>query len=624
MAHNFFDRTNTSNSTQMAENQPNISAWQVRSLIEASRLKEHQNDLVAALALAVQAGEAFEKCAEKSNELKADLCQHLAQIHRRRNDFEKLDQYSTSLLEISREIKNESLEATALLNLGIVRSIESDYRSAMTHFVESLAQSERVGFRSNVAHCLINIGNVYANLFNYEDAFDRYNKALTDYADVLNENTRIAVNLNIGNLCHVTEQYDLANDYFEKGLEIADKNDKNDMSAHAHTLICRTLLADNRSNEAHRHLEKGATNHPVHLLNIAEIYFVEGNTEGATEQTVNGIEAAKNAKDDTSELRGFRLLADIYEKVGDFKTAFKAEKVYSTKQVDYLRMQRTMHALDLEIRFSLREKQQRIEELTKENDYQGILLEKSDQIAQQNAQLKQVNEELEQFAHITSHDLKEPLRMIGSFSQVIQQSYADKLGGESKTYFQYINDGVTRMNALLDALLQYATIGKSEIEMEIENVDIAEVVGVAKANLHVKIEETYGNIMCGELPTVVSTQSLLVQLFQNLIGNALKFNKPDSRPIILINANDNGDYWLFSVEDNGIGIDKEHADRIFVIFQRLHNRDKYEGTGIGLSICQKIVHQLGGKIWVESEPLKGATFFFTLPKLPNVQATSVA
>ncbi len=596
------------------DQKPLVSAWDVRSLIEASRLKEHQNDLAAALTIAVQAEAAFEECVEKSDELKADLWQHLAQIHRRRQDFEKLDVFSRALLDISRHIKDEALEATALLNLGIVRSIESDYRSAMTHFVESLAQSERVGFRSNVAHCLINIGNVYANLFNYEDALDRYEKAITDYTDVLNDNTRIAVNLNLGNLCYATEQYDLANQYFERGLDVAEKTAQNDMSAHAHTLICRNLLANKRSIEAKKHInhKNGAANHPINLLNIAEIHFAEGNTEGATQQAVNGIEAAKNAKDDTSELRGFRLLADIYEKIGDFKRAFRAEKVYSTKQIDYLRMQRTMHALDLEIRFSLREKQQRIEELTRENGFQGILLEKSDQIAQQNDQLKQANEELQQFAYITSHDLKEPLRMIGSFSQVIQQTYSEKLGGESSMYFRYINDGVNRMNALLDALLQYATIGKIEIEPEV--VDIQQVVTIAKDNLHLKIEETYANVMSGVLPNVSSMQSLLVQLFQNLIGNALKFNKPDSRPIVLINAEDRRDYWLFSVEDNGIGIDAEHQERIFVIFQRLHNRDKYEGTGIGLSICQKIVHQLGGKIWVESETGKGATFFFTLPK----------
>ncbi|MDZ7879971.1 MAG: ATP-binding protein [Saprospiraceae bacterium] len=592
--------------------QETISAWDVRSLIEASRLKEHQNDLVAALSLAIDAEEAYTKCSEKSDELKADLLQHLSQIHRRRQDFEKLDTCSRDLLDIARHIKDEALEATALLNLGIVRSIESDYRSAMTHFVESLAQSERVGFRSNVAHCLINIGNVYANLFNYEDAFDRYNKALTNYADVLNENTRIAVNLNIGNLCYGTEQYTLANDYFEKSLELANETEKSDMVAHAHTLICRALLADKRSIEASRHIEFGATNSPVHLLNVAEIHFLEGNTEEATQHIVNGLEAAKMAKDDASELRGFRLLADVYEKIGDFNRAFRAEKVYSTKQIDYLRMQRAMHTLDLEIRFSLREKQQRIEELTKENSFQGMLLEKSDQIAQQNTQLKQANEELEQFAFITSHDLKEPLRMIGSFSQVIQRQCSGKIDSDTSTYFRHINEGVTRMNALLDALLQYATIGQTEDEMDM--VDIASVMLIVKNNLHVKIEETFGNVMCGELPKLRSVQPLLVQLFQNLIGNALKFSRPDSRPIVLINAEEKRDHWLFSVEDNGIGIDKEHCERIFVIFQRLHKRDKYEGTGIGLSICQKIVHQLNGKIWVESEPMKGATFFFTLPK----------
>ena len=616
MGQNFIGDTIALDAPPMSEKKKVITAWDIRSLIEESRLKEHQNDLVAALALATKAEGDYAKCVEKTDELTADLLQHLAQIHRRCQNFDKLDTYSRALLDVARQLKDEALEATALLNLGIVRSIESDYRSAMTHFVESLAQSERVGFRSNVAHCLINIGNIYANLFNYEDALDRYKKVMTDYADVLNDNTRIAVNLNLGNLCHATEQYDLANEYFERGLVIADATAKNDMSAHAHSLICRNLLADKRSIEARRHLvensNKEALASPINLLNIAEIHFAEGNTEGATQQAVKGIEAAKNTKDDTSELRAFRLLADIYEKIGDFNRAFRAEKIYSTKQVDYLRMQRTMHALDLEIRFSLREKQQRIEELTRENGFQGILLEKSDQIAQQNAQLKQANEELQQFAYITSHDLKEPLRMIGSFSQVIQSSYAMKLGGESGMYFRYINDGVTRMNALLDALLQYATIGK--IEIEPENVDLSEVIGIVKDNLHVKLAETSGSLLCGALPNVASMQSLLVQLFQNLVGNALKFNQPDSRPIVLINAEDRRDHWLFSVEDNGIGIDAEHKDRIFVIFQRLHNRDKYEGTGIGLSICQKIVHQLGGKIWVESEPMKGATFFFTLPK----------
>jgi tetratricopeptide (TPR) repeat protein len=148
------DNIVASNSTQMGENEPVITAWDVRALIEASRLKEHHNDLVAALTLALEAEEACENCVEKSNELKADLLQHLAQIYRRRHDYEKLDLVSRSLLDIAHQLTDESLEATALLNLGIVRSVESDYRSAMTHFVESLEKSERVGFPSNSAQIL--------------------------------------------------------------------------------------------------------------------------------------------------------------------------------------------------------------------------------------------------------------------------------------------------------------------------------------------------------------------------------------------------------------------------------------------------------------------------------------
>lgn len=202
--------------------------------------------------------------------------------------------------------------------------------------------------------------------------------------------------------------------------------------------------------------------------------------------------------------------------------------------------------------------------------------------------------------------------MIGSYSQVIQQRYAHLLDEESKPFFGFINDGATRMNGLLDALLQYATIGK--VDLELEPVDIGEVIKIARTNLKLKIEETDTNILSGEMPTVKAIASFLVQLFQNLLGNAIKFRHQDSCPIVLISSVEKENDWLFSVKDNGIGIADEHKDRIFVIFQRLHHRSKYEGTGIGLSICHKIVTQLGGKIWIESEPDKGSTFFFTIPK----------
>ena len=595
----------------------------VRSQIESARLHEQQNDYGKALELATDAWQLLRQHKNQLTiSLKIDLLQFLAQIHLHRQDFTKLEEFVHPLLELSRQVGDAEREAWALLNLGIVQSIGSDYKSAITLFLESLEKSEKIGYRSNVANSLINIGNVYANLFNYADALDRYQIALNDYADVLNENVRIATNLNIGNLRHAAEQYEVALQYFEKGLFSAAHEGKIEMLIHAHALMSRTLLALKKLDKGIEHAQKAAelmsdrisnrTGRQINLLNLAEIAFLQGDTEGGAKIAIRGIAAARRVFDDASELRGFRLLAKIFENVNDFRRAYRAQLIYSRRQADFLKIQRSLHALDLEIKYSLTEKQRKIETLTKENSYQALLLEQSGQIAVQNEQLRQVNEELRQFAFITSHDLKEPLRMIGSFTQIIENQYFEKLGKESEVYFKFIKEGVGRMSALLDALLQYATIGKSEIELE--PVDIGDVVRMARANLKINIEETDANILCIEMPTVPSVQSLLIQLFQNLIGNAIKFRRPSGRPIILISAEEKTDHWVFSVEDNGIGIENNDIERIFTIFQRLHKRSEYEGTGIGLAICSKIVTQLGGRIWVESVKGQGSTFSFTLPK----------
>ena len=595
-----------------------------RSKIESARLYEKQNNYGKALELANDTLQLLrqDKSGQQTIVLEVELLQFLAQIHLHRQNFTKLEEFVLPLLDLSRQIGDEEREAWALLNLGIVHSIGSDYKSAITLFLESLEKSEKIGYRSNVANCLINIGNVYANLFNYANALDRYHIALNDYADVLNENIRIATNLNIGNLRHAAEQYEVALEYFKNGLLSATNAGNNEMLIHAHALLSRTLLALKKLDKGNEHAQKAAelmsdrinnrTGRQINLLNLAEIAFLQGDTEGGAKIAIRGIAAARRVLDDASELRGFSLLAKMFESVNDFQRAFRAQLIYSRRQADFLKVQRSLHALDLEIKYSLTEKQRKIETLTKENSYQALLLEQSGQIAVQNEQLRQVNEELRQFAFITSHDLKEPLRMIGSFTQIIENQYFEKLGKESEVYFKFIKEGVGRMSALLDALLQYATIGKNQIELE--PVDIGEIVRMARANLKINIEETDANILCVDMPTLPSVQSLLIQLFQNLIGNAIKFRRPSGRPIILISAEEKTDHWVFNVEDNGIGIENNDIERIFTIFQRLHKRSEYEGTGIGLAICSKIVTQLGGRIWVESVKGQGSTFSFTLPK----------
>jgi signal transduction histidine kinase len=228
----------------------------------------------------------------------------------------------------------------------------------------------------------------------------------------------------------------------------------------------------------------------------------------------------------------------------------------------------------------------------------------------QTDELKRSNADLEQFAYIASHDLQEPLRMVSGFTGLLQRRYAGKLGADGDEFIGYAIGGVNRMQALINDLLSYSRLGREEVSAK--SVDVQVVVEHALANLQTAIEERSALVSSGPLPTVLADHGMLVRVFQNLIGNALKFCKLD-RPIVRIAAEARGTEWVFSVADNGIGIDPQYRDRIFLIFQRLHQQAEYPGTGIGLAVVKRIVERNGGRIWLESEPGKGTTFFFTLP-----------
>ncbi len=225
-------------------------------------------------------------------------------------------------------------------------------------------------------------------------------------------------------------------------------------------------------------------------------------------------------------------------------------------------------------------------------------------------ELVRSNKELEQLAYVASHDLQEPLRMIASYVQLLSRRYQDKLDEDANEFIHYAVDGATRMQSLINDLLMYSRVGTKG--KELEPTDCNEVLAQASANLKVLIDETGSRINCGRLPTVQADGPQLVQLFQNLIGNAIKFRR-DGTPVIDIEAREESGYYVFAFRDNGIGIAPEFFDRIFHIFQRLHNRTRYPGTGIGLAVCRRIVERHGGKIWVESEIGQGTTFFFTIP-----------
>lgn len=224
--------------------------------------------------------------------------------------------------------------------------------------------------------------------------------------------------------------------------------------------------------------------------------------------------------------------------------------------------------------------------------------------------LRRSNQDLEQFAYVASHDLQEPLRMVSSFTQLLEKKYKDQLDDEGREFIKFAVDGANRMRRLINDLLAYSRVRTRGKEME--PTDSHSALGEALANLSSMVQESGAIITNDDLPVVKADKSQLIQLFQNLISNAIKFRSEDV-PHIHISAEKQDNEWLFSVKDNGIGIEPQYYDKIFEIFKRLQRDEKYPGTGIGLAICKRIVERHNGRIWVESEPGKGSVFYFTIP-----------
>jgi two-component system, sensor histidine kinase and response regulator len=233
-----------------------------------------------------------------------------------------------------------------------------------------------------------------------------------------------------------------------------------------------------------------------------------------------------------------------------------------------------------------------------------------EQILKLNRTLSRSNTDLEQFAYVASHDLQEPLRMVATYTELIAEHYKDSLDEKAEKYIHHAVDGAKRMQQLIKDLLAYSRVdtqGKMPTPIKSEAVMKSVLDG-----LKIAIEENHAEIVCDKLPPVRADSVQLAQVFQNLIGNALKFHG-ERVPQIHIGAERDNDKWIFRVEDSGIGIDKQHAEVVFQMFQRLHERGQYEGSGIGLAIAKKIVERHGGRIWFDSELGKGSTFYFTMP-----------
>ncbi len=552
---------------------------------------------------------------------RAELCHLYSQAYILLQEYSKSLEHSQELLQLSRQLGDAEKEVVALRNIAVVCGVKSNYKIGMQYFLEALDKCEAIGYREMVVQVQINIGTLYAHLFNYEEAIRRYENVLTDHSEFLDVKTKTVVFNNLGNIYLTSDQPETAIGYFETAYQVAKDNDLLDLMAYSLAQLSRTKIALNQFEPATVDAsiaqqifdESGLVNgKQINLLNLGRLAFEENRNDAAALLAQQAIELAQHIKDDTAEIKGYKLLSKIYKKKGQYQEALECLERYSKIQEEAAKVQKSRHTLDMEIRHATREKQKEIELLTKENEYQSQLLQKSEQITRQNEELVRVNDDLRQFAYIASHDLKEPLRMIGSFTQVIEKLAKPHLSEKNHDYFRYVNEGVNRMNKLLDGLLRYSTVNQSQEVLA--DVALNDAFNLSMANLKIRILETNAVVERGELPLVKGTQQLFVQLFQNLLSNAIKFVKPGTVPYIKVTSELTPDAHIIHVADNGIGVSEENQAKIFEVFKRLHHQSEYEGTGIGLAICQKIAKRLGGSLTVESKLGLGATFSLILPK----------
>jgi PAS domain S-box-containing protein len=293
-------------------------------------------------------------------------------------------------------------------------------------------------------------------------------------------------------------------------------------------------------------------------------------------------------------------LSPVKNKAGEIIGAAKIARDIS----EWKRAEEQIHRLNQHL-------EQRVQDRTRE------LEDANTQLVRQTQELVSINAELERFAYVASHDLQEPLRMVSSYSQLLAKRYKGKLDADADEFIKFTVSGAERMGQLIKDLLTYSRVGNPQGRQQ--DVDSEEVLDRALMNLKTAIDETGGVVTHGPLPTVFADPVQFGQLFQNLIGNALKFNasEPPRAHVsaLLISGEPQSiyPYWQFAVTDNGIGIEAQYSERIFGAFQRLHTMAEYPGTGIGLALCKKIVEAHGGRIWLESTPRKGTTFYFTIP-----------
>ena len=567
----------------------------------------------------------------------------------------KLDEailYYDRAIRVAAEIEDYYTQAACNSNIGLIYVSKGELNSAIAAFLKGIKifddhfdTEERLK-----ALMLCNIGYCYSDLEEYDKALEYYNSGL-EMAERNGHKSILSIYLdNVGVLYLRQENYQAATAHFDRAISF--QRELGDFQSMLQTsgLKIDLLLKQNKLEAARAEAfdaikvgkeRKFLDNRLSILLKLAEIESQLGNNSKAINYANEVLEGAKIMENFDHERDGLGALARFYEQSGNYKAALDHLKWYDALKDTLSKQQRIEYTASLDAKYRTKDKEAKIERLNQEKETQAyrirlftiflfggiisvaiilFLLFKQWQnariIAAKNQKLEryiEYNMQLENFAYIASHDLKTPLRNIISFTQLLERNTSERLNPEEKKYLGFIESGTREMSLLLDDLLIFSQTNRKQLNLEtipLENFieELLKKIEVAIKEKQAQINYSFG------VSTVTADRVKLGQLLQNLILNGLKFQKPNTQAVIHLFVKESETDWLFQVQDNGIGIDEQYFEKIFLIFKRLHQKSEYDGTGIGLAICKKIIEQHQGKIWVESQKGEGSTFYFTLPK----------
>ncbi len=581
-----------------------------------------------------------------SDTAKIDIFLDWAILNKKRGDYKTAKEYYQNTLKIAEDMKDLAMIGYAYNGLATLHGALSDFEKAIEYNLKALNVAEKTKDKKSIASSYRNIAVVYLKAQNY-DLATKNAELSTKIAYEAKDSTAIAHSLETeGKILNTIGNPKAAIDKFQEALAVMEKMDDKQFSAELLMQIGESYMQLNQLDKSEYYYKKCFEYESfLGYYELPNIYFKWGNLCVKTNRNAAALKAFNTSlalaeKKQLKDLiqKNNAVLAVLYKQTGDLANAYNCLTKASAYSDSLFSEANTRHLTEAQFKYNMAEGEKQIQalQLRQGRFWFGTaiaifllitvaltyflrakamnnraLLQKTAEIQLQNRRLQDSNEILHQFAYASAHDLKEPLRSIGSFTSIIAKRYLPLLPPEASEYMSFVTGGVKRMESLLSGLLEYSTI-IAEDHTATKAFNVQNVLDDVIKNLHSKIVEKGAIIEYHNCATYLLVNRLhLIQLFQNLIGNALKFT--NEAPKIIVNCAVQKEIILISIKDNGIGIKQEHGDKIFKLFQRLSRAPQYEGTGIGLTICKNIVEKHNGKIWFESEEGQGTTFFINLP-----------